>query len=148
VRNSGMDIEMTSAAVVPGDEYEVVRYPTDEILLRVADRGDVQVAEYRSTDRVGGPTHQHEWHEIEYVIEGEVEFWLDGSWHRAGPGAVQVLPAGVPHNVRVPEGEARVLMVTIGAPYDQFARDIAALGEAAASADLVATANRHGVQLA
>jgi hypothetical protein len=39
-------------------------------------------------------------------------------------------------------------MVTIGAPYDQFARDLAGLGEAPAPADLVATAGRHGVTLA
>lgn len=143
-----MDVQLTGAAVVDADDHELVRYPADDILLRVVDRGDVQVTEYVSVDREGGPPHRHEWHEIEYVIEGTVEFWLDGTWHAAGPGSVQVLPAGIPHTVRVPEGTARVLMVTIGAPYDRFARDLAALGEDPAPADVVATAGRHGVTLA
>jgi quercetin dioxygenase-like cupin family protein len=143
-----MDVQLSEAAVVEGDDFELVRSPTDDILLRVTDRGDVQVTEYVSEDRVGGPAHRHEWHEIEYVIEGEVEFWLDGEWHRAGAGSVQVLPAGVAHDVRVPAGRARVLMVTIGAPYDQFARDLAALGDDAEPAEVVATASHHGVTLA
>lgn len=50
------------------------------------------------------------------VIEGEVEFYLHGEWIRGGPGTVQMLPAGVAHSVRVPEGSARLLYVTIGAP--------------------------------
>ena len=146
--NPGMDVVMTRAGVVRAEAAEQVRTPTDLVKLLVTDRGDVQVTEYVSSDRGGTPAHQHEWHEVEYVIEGTVEFWLDGEWHLAGPGAVQVLPAGTPHNVRVPDGEARVLMVTIGAPYDGFARDLAALGDGAGVADVVATAGRHGVTLA
>lgn len=138
---------MTGAGVVPGDEFEALRTPTDDVLLRVVDRGDVQVVEYRSDDREGPPPHRHEWHEVEYVIDGEAEFLLDGEWHRAGPGAVQVLPAGVTHSVRVPKGEARILMVTIGAPYDQFARDLAALPDGHTGADVVEVAARHGVTL-
>jgi quercetin dioxygenase-like cupin family protein len=137
-----MDVQLHGAGVIAGDDYEVVRYPSDEIRLRVVDRGDVQVTEYLSTDREGGPPHRHSWHEIEYVIEGTVEFFIGGDWHRAGPGSVQVLPAGEVHNVRVPEGEARLLMVTIGPPYDGFARDLAAGPE-----DVVATAARWGVTL-
>jgi quercetin dioxygenase-like cupin family protein len=144
-----MDIEMTGAGVVAADDHERLTTASDEVLLRVTDRGDVQVTEYRSTDREGPPAHTHLWHEIEYVIEGEVEFLLDGEWRRAGPGAVQVLPAGSAHSVRVPEGEARILMVTMGAPYDGFARDLAALDSrgGANGSELVAAAARHGVHL-
>lgn len=139
-----------AGGVVRGDEYEVVRYPTDEIWLRVAGRGDVQVAEYTSDDREGPPPHHHEWDEIEYVIDGEVEFYVGGEWHRGGAGTVQLLPAGEPHSVRVPEGTARVLMVTIGAPYDGFARDLADLYESGevTGAKVVEVGGRHGVRLA
>jgi quercetin dioxygenase-like cupin family protein len=141
-----------AAAVIDGGESEVVRYPTDEILLRVhgAHGGNVQVAEYTSEDREGAPMHSHEWAELEYVIEGTVEFRIGaGDWLAAGPGSVQLLPPGVAHSVRVPSGTARVLMVTIGAPYDAFARDVAALyaGSDVTSEELVATAARHGVRL-
>ena len=135
---------MSGAGLVSAGEAEVVETPTDLVKLLVTDRGDVQVTEYVSSDREGPPPHRHEWHEVEYVIEGEAEFWLDGLWHRASAGSVQVLPAGSAHSVRIPEGEARILMVTIGAPYDQFARDLVGVEGPA----VVEVAARHGVTLA
>jgi quercetin dioxygenase-like cupin family protein len=138
-----------TAAVIDGDDVETVRFPTDEIKLRVTKQGDVQVAEYESVDREGPPAHSHPWHEIEYVIEGTAEFLVGGRWTAGGPGSVQVLPAGTPHSVRVPEGTARLLMVTIGAPYDGFARDLAALYDGEVTpAGVVAVAERHGLRLA
>jgi quercetin dioxygenase-like cupin family protein len=135
--------------IFDGASYETVRFPTDEIRLRVTKAGGVQVAEYTSEDREGPPAHSHPWDEIEYVIEGEAEFFMDGTWTRGGPGSVQMLPAGVAHSVRVPSGTARLLMVTIGAPYDGFARDLAALYASGdpSTAEIVSTANRHGVEL-
>ena len=141
-------VQMT-AEVVDGSQFETIRYPGDEILLRVTGGGNVQVIEYHSTDRDGPPAHYHPWHEIEFVIEGEVEFYQQGVWTRGGPGTVQMLPAGVAHSVRVPQGKAKLLYVTIGAPYDGMARDLAAL-YASGQVDLagvVAIANRHGVRL-
>lgn len=141
-------VQMT-AGIIDGGNFETVHYPGDEILLRVTEGGNVQVVEYFSTDRDGPPAHYHPWHEVEVVIEGEVEFYLNGRWIRGGPGTVQMLPAGVAHLVRVPEGSARLLYVTIGAPYDGFARELAAL-YASGQVDLatvVAIANRHGVYL-
>ena len=143
-----MSLEM-SRALVDGSRFETIRYPDDEIRLRADDHGEVQVVEYSSTDRDGPPPHCHEWDEVEYVIEGTAEFFLDGAWHAAGPGSVQLLPAGSAHSVRIPEGEARLLMVTIGAPYDGFARAVAELtasGEATPAA-VVETSARFGVRL-
>lgn len=139
-----------SAGIIDGSRFETIHYPDDEILLRVTDSGNVQVIEYSSTDRQGPPAHYHAWHEIEYVIEGEVEFYLNGQWVRGGPGTVQMLPAGMAHSVRVPAGKARLLYVTIGAPYDGMARELSAL-YATGQADgpsIVVVANRHGVHLA
>jgi quercetin dioxygenase-like cupin family protein len=142
------DVQM-SAGVTAGDQFETVRFPDDEIILRVSRGGNVQVIEYISTDRDGPPPHFHPWHEVEFVIEGEVEFFVNGQWTRGGPGTVQMLPAGDSHSVRVPSGTARLLYVTIGAPYDGMARELAAL-YAAGTADLpgiVEIAHRHGVRL-
>jgi hypothetical protein len=86
---------------------------------------------------------------VEYVIEGEAEFYLNGEWVKGGPGTVQMLPAGIAHSVRVPEGTARILMITIGAPFAGFSRELAALyatGQATLP-NIVAVANRHGVRL-
>ena len=141
------DVQMP-AGIFDGSRFETVRYPDDEIRLRVTE-GNVQVIEYHSTDREGPPAHYHPWHEVEYVIEGDVEFYLHGEWIRGGPGTVQMLPAGVAHSVRVPTGTARLLMITIGAPFDGFSRALAALyaGGTANFESIVATANQHGVRL-
>jgi quercetin dioxygenase-like cupin family protein len=136
--------------IFDGLRYETVRYPADEIKLRVTQGADVQVAEYVSEDRDGSPPHVHPWDEIEYVIDGEVEFFFHGAWKRCGPGSVQMLPAGVAHSVRVPKGKARVLMITMGAPYDGFARDMAKLlAQSSVTPSQVAkVAGLHGVKLA
>jgi quercetin dioxygenase-like cupin family protein len=138
-----------SAGVTPGDQFETVHYPDDEIRLRVTQGGNVQVIEYISTDREGPPPHSHAWHEVEFVIEGEVEFYVNGAWTRGGPGTVQMLPAGASHSVRVPHGTARLLYITIGPPYDGLARDLSAL-YASGQVDLPRVreiAHRHGLRL-
>ena len=140
-----MNLEPT---IVQASEAEVLQSPTDLVRLLVAGEGDVQVAEITSTDRVGPPVHTQEWHEVQYVVEGEAEFWLDGEWHLLGPGAVQVLPAGAAHTVRIPSGEAKLLQVTWGAPFDAFIREMVALDndpDAPGSAKGEA-ATRHGVR--
>lgn len=141
-------VHMTEG-IIDGKQFETVRYPDDEILLRVTDHGNVQVIEYMSMDRSGPPPHSHLWHEVEYVIEGEVEFYLNGEWIRGGPGTVQMLPASVAHSVRVPNGSARLLYITIGPSYDGMAREISALYDAGETdmRKMVAVANRYGLRL-
>lgn len=138
-----------TAEIVDGSQYETIRFPNDEILLRVTAGGTVQVIEYLSTDRDGPPPHYHPWDEVQYVIEGEVEFYLNGRWITGGPGTVQMLPVGAAHSVRVPTGSARLLFMAIGAPYDGFGRELAALyaHDQASLANIVAAAHRHGVYL-
>lgn len=143
-----IDVQMT-AGVTTGDQFETILYPDDEILLRVTSGGNVQVMEYTSTDREGPPPHIHQWHEVEYVIEGEVEFYVNGQWTQGGPGTVQMLPAGASHSTRVPQGTARLLYITIGPPYDVMARELSALYMTghAATPDLLEVLHRHGLRL-
>jgi mannose-6-phosphate isomerase-like protein (cupin superfamily) len=142
---SGLQID---AVVLLGEHAELIRYPSDEIWLRAVGHGDIQVADYRSEDRDGPPAHSHPWDEAQIVVEGAAEFRIgDGDWIRGGSGSVQLLPKGVPHAIRVPEGSARIIQVSIGAPYDAFARDMARLMAAGAPLDeIVQVAGRHGVQ--
>jgi len=136
-------------AVLLGHDAEVVKYPADEIFLRAVGHGDVQVADYRSEDREGPPAHSHPWDEVQIVVEGEAEFRIaDADWVRGGSGTVQLLPQGVPHCIRVPEGVARIIQVSIGAPYDAFAREMAiAFRDGAPLDQIVEAAARHGVRL-
>jgi quercetin dioxygenase-like cupin family protein len=143
---TGLNIE---AVVVPGDQAERVDYPDDTIWLRAVGHGEIQVADYTSTDRDGPPAHSHPWDEVQIVIDGDVEFLIDGTWQGGGSGTVQLLPRGVPHSVRVPTGTARIIQVSIGPPYDGLARDIARLFAAGAPlAQVAEVAGRHGVKLA
>ncbi|CRK60726.1 hypothetical protein [Alloactinosynnema sp. L-07] len=136
------------AVVIPGDQAERVDYPDDTIWLRAVGHGDIQVADYTSTDRDGPPAHSHPWDEAQIVVEGEVEFLIGDRWQGGGSGTVQLLPRGVAHSVRVPAGTARILQVSVGAPYDGLARDMARLFAAGASlAEIVEVAGQHGVKL-
>lgn len=52
-------------------------------------------------DFEGVPPHTHADHtDSFYVLEGEVEFFLRGEWHRAGPGAYVSVPRNVEHGFR------------------------------------------------
>jgi quercetin dioxygenase-like cupin family protein len=135
--------------VLLGEDAEVVHYPTDEIRLRAVGHGDVQVADYVSEDRDGPPAHSHPWDEAQIVVDGEVEFSIGGGeWVRGGSGTVQLLPRGVSHSLRVPEGSARIIQVSIGPPYDGLARDMARLfSRGAPLEEVVEAAGRHGVRL-
>ncbi len=49
------------------------------------------------------PLHAHEEEQITLVVEGELEFELDGDVRRLGPGMVVVVPSNVPHGARTHE---------------------------------------------
>lgn len=133
--------------VIPGEAAERVDYPDDRIWIRAAGHGDLQVADYTSTDRAGSPMHRHPWDEAQIAVDGYAEFRIGSDdWAGGGTGTVQLLPRGIPHAVRVPSGVARVIQVSIAPPCDAFARDIAAALAAGASLERIAeTAARHGV---
>ena len=77
------------AVVLRGDDAELIRYPFDEIWLRAAGHGDIQVADYRSEDREGGPVHLHPWDEAQIVVEGVAEFRIGADdWVRGGSDMV------------------------------------------------------------
>ena len=122
----------------------------DELCLRIdgeAGECPVAVVEGVSADRGWAPAHSHPWDELTYVLEGEIEFMVGGDVAAGGPGTIVSLPRGVTHTLRVPEGTARYLMVTLGAPSITFLREI---GEAYAQGPtlerLLEIAGRHGVR--
>jgi quercetin dioxygenase-like cupin family protein len=126
-----------------------IAYPDDVIWIRAAGNGDLQVADYTSTHREGPPMHRHPWDEAQIVVSGYAEFLIgDDDWVGGGSGTVQLLPRGIPHAVRVPQDEARLIQVSIGPPHDGFARAMAAMFAEGASLERVAAAAAdHGVTL-
>jgi mannose-6-phosphate isomerase-like protein (cupin superfamily) len=63
----------------------------------------------------GGPAEEHAGDQIVYVVEGEAVLRIGAREHRAGPGALVVIPAGMRHHVRNP-GHAPLFFVTVYAP--------------------------------
>ena len=62
-----------------------------------------------------GPEERHGGDQIVYVVEGEAIVRIDASEHRAGAGALVMIPAGALHHVRNP-GRTPLFFVTVYAP--------------------------------
>ena len=66
-----------------------------------------------------------------YILEGIVNFHIDGDWMAAAPGACVHIPPGVPHALDLPAGgTGRCLMIFPPAGFDQFLEELAGLSEA------------------
>src|SRR5262249_58428955 len=49
--------------------------------------------------------HLHRQHaETFYILEGNVDFYIDGDWMTAGPATTVHIPPGIPHAVVLPPG--------------------------------------------
>ena len=100
---------------------------------------------------LGSPLHTHQDEdEYAYVLEGRVGVQIGDQASVLGPGAVAVMPRGVPHafwNAGEGEAPARLLMVLSPAGFERyFAAMAPLLPPAAAEADLAGVAtvrDRH-----
>lgn len=135
--------------IYPRDAAEVIAGAGgDDLAIRLATAGDdpVTVIEGLSVDREWLPRHAHPWDELTYVLEGTMEFRVGEQHATGGPGTLVSLPRGVPHTLRVPEGQARYLMITIGAPSIDFVKEVGQIyAEGPTLERLLAAAERHGV---
>lgn len=73
--------------------------------------------------------HRHDHHaETFYILEGVVDFFVDGDWIRAVEGATVHIPPGLPHACRVADdAPARMLMIYQPAGFDGFLAEMAAM---------------------
>ncbi len=62
-----------------------------------------------------GPEEEHDGDQIVYVIEGEAVVRVTGREHRAGPGALLVVPAKTRHHIKN-SGGTPLFFVTMYAP--------------------------------
>lgn len=76
--------------------------------------------------------HRHDSHaETFYILEGAVDFFVDGDWHRCGPGSTLHVPPKVPHACKVVDGQtARMLMIFQPAGFDAFLAELSSMTEA------------------
>src|SRR3954452_19610968 len=75
---------------------------------------DLTVLEFTIEGPFEGPSpHTHDDHtDSFYVLEGELEFYVEGEWIRGGPGTFVAAPPGVEHGfTKRDEGPARFLNI-------------------------------------
>lgn len=66
-----------------------------------------------------------------YILDGRVNFYIDGEWLTAAPGATVHIPPGVPHAVDLPaDSTGRMLMICQPSGFDQYLVELAAMTEA------------------
>lgn len=98
------------------------------------------------------PLHTHvDAEEAFYVLDGEVEAWLDGATRVAGPGSFLVVPRGVPHGLRRVSTEPVRMLTLISPPgFEKLFDAVVADGEEELLANperLVALAARFGTEV-
>jgi quercetin dioxygenase-like cupin family protein len=88
--------------------------------------GRVAVIEHLAPRGGGSPLHVHrsedEWF---YIIEGELAVWVGGQVVTAAAGSFIFAPRDIPHTFTVTSGQARFLLVTQPAGFENFMRDLA-----------------------
>lgn len=69
----------------------------------------------------GPPPHRHDFEEIFYVLEGELDITFRGEVHRVGPGHTINIPANAPHGFVVASATpARFLCICLPAGQEEF----------------------------
>lgn len=74
---------------------------------------------------LGPPPHRHDWDEAYYVIEGELDFEMDGKPVRAKRGDFVYLPRNTVHSFKgASPSPARVLIFAVPAHSSAFFEDV------------------------
>lgn len=98
---------------------------------------------------MGPPPHRHDWDEAYYILDGEVEFTIDGKVVRSGRGDFNYLPRDTVHGFKgASESPARVLIFAAPAHGSEFfhelSREIRSLPEDGPKIPEIG--GRHGIQ--
>ena len=84
---------------VDRDDIEPVEFmPGLSFMPILGDRGMVNWVRFEPNTEA--PMHAHEEEQFTIVVEGEMEFEIDGDVRLMRPGMMAAIPAGVPHGAR------------------------------------------------
>lgn len=76
--------------------------------------------------------HMHRYHaETFYILEGSIDFFVDGDWLTTAPGACLHVPPGIQHACILSNGceAGRMLMIYQPSGFDQFLAELATMDE-------------------
>ena len=130
-----MTIQTTSSLVRHADEGEAT-YFFNALMTTKASMaetgGAYSLTEHLVTAASNPPMHvQVDEDEAFYVLDGEVEFEVDGEVVRATPGTFAFVARGSAHAFRVLTETARFLVICSGKPTDNLEEFFVAMGEPA-----------------
>ncbi len=144
---------MSDVRVVGPTEGQTFDVMGDKIVVKTAGSetdGRFSLLEFHTPKDVGPPPHSHAWREAYWVIEGEVEFIIDGKSQMLTPGSWVVVPGGTVHSSRAVSERARYLMFAEPAGVENFLVDVhkETADDPGNMEKIVAIAARHGFNLA
>lgn len=87
-----------SREIIPG-EIQMKTFWGEKVMLAVVDLHAEAIL----------PLHSHPHEQAGMVIEGELEFNIDGEVRLLHPGDIYIIPGGAPHLVKVGNTDAKVL---------------------------------------
>ena len=74
---------------------------------------------------MGPPPHRHDWDEAYYILEGQIDFMIDGEPVTSSPGDFNYLPRGTIHGFKgASESPARVLIFAAPAHGSEFFHEV------------------------
>ena len=94
--------------------------------------------------------HLHRYHaETFYILDGDIDFYIDGDWTTAVPGTCIHVPPGVPHACTMAKGSeaGRMLMIYQPSGFDQYLAELASFKDAdfADSAKMAALNEKYDI---
>ena len=98
---------------------------------------------------MGPPAHRHDWDEAYYILDGEIEFRIEGEAVRSRRGDFNYLPRGTIHGFKGASGTpARVLIFASPAHGSEFFQEISEQVRTAPEdlAKIPAIGRRHGIE--
>ena len=110
--NNKIDISSAKAAMVRyRDETNPISCPYGHV-ERIVTGGEGGIANVHVVKVTAGGRHFHaDYDEVYYVLSGEGTINLDQHEHALRPGAVVIIPAGVPHSLQaLPEQELEFII--------------------------------------
>ncbi|WP_331720601.1 cupin domain-containing protein (plasmid) [Streptomyces sp. NBC_00161] len=118
--------ESAGALIVRSEEAEYVPLPHGGGFRLLADAGAIGGALGANRLALGegadgaGPHYHARSSELFYVLDGTVQFLLDGGMETVGPGALVVVPPRMPHAFGAAPGSTAELLVVLTPGVDRF----------------------------
>jgi len=107
--------ELIARSAGDGDAYWMLGGTYELLASNEATGGVMTVMEMTIPPGAGPPPHKHPGAEAVYVIEGSLNYHIDGEVHEGGPGSFFHIPAGVTENFE-PTGDSPLKLLVIYAP--------------------------------